>query len=201
MGQPDEQQHPLGREAAETVFGVLGALGVRRAEGAVATRMVVAAGAAILTGAHLAVVGAMAVAVDEPLLVPSLGPTVFLLVFAPKLNVTRPRNIVGGHAIAIVAGVAARYAFGIYGSGPAMNGGFAWVEMGAAAGALAVTALLTSSSDLTHPPCAASALVVGLGLVEDAVDLAALGSGVVLVTLLGAVVARVAGLRLGSQAR
>ena len=201
MSPPEQLPHPVGREAAETVFGLLDAAGVRRPDGGATTRVVVALGAAVLTGVHLTAVGAVAAAADEPLLVPSLGPTVFLLVFAPRLKVTRPRNILGGHALAIGAGVATRYVFGLYGEGLALTGDFRWVEMVAAVAALALTALMTSGVDLPHPPSAATALVVGLGLVEGVIDLGALGAGVLLATLMGGVVARTAGLRLGSQAR
>lgn len=196
-----EASHPVGREAAETVFGLLAAVGVRRPEGEWAARVVVACGAAVVVGVHFGALGVAAVAADEPMLVPSLGPSVFLLVFAPLLKVAHPRSTVGGHLVGLLAGLAGRMVFGLYGTGPALTGPFQPSEAAAAVVAVALTALLTALLDVTHPPSAATALVVGLGLIERPAGLAALAGGVVMVVALGSVTARVAGFRLGSRAR
>lgn len=201
MPDVDEPPHPLDREASETVFGLLAAIGVGRPRGPLGVRVAVACGAGVIVGVQLAVVGMVAVAGNEPMLVPSLGPTVFLLVFAPTLKVARPRSTVGGHLVGLLAGVGGRMVFGLYGTGPALAGPFGLAEVAAAVVAVTLTALLTALLDVTHPPSAATALVVGLGLIEQPSGLAALVGGVLLVVALGGLTARAAGLPLGSRAQ
>lgn len=180
MSDAQQRPHPLDREASDVVFGLLERVGISAPKNRSVMRFVVAAGAALIVGVHLTVVGAVAVVFNEPMLVPSIGPTVFLLVFAPTLKVARPRNGVGAHLVAILAGVAGRGLFGLYGAGSALAGGLSLAEMSAAVVAVTLTALVASVLDLTHPPSGATALVVGLGLIEGPWGLAALASGVVL---------------------
>lgn len=87
MPEEQERPHPLDREASDIVFGLLDRAGIPAPSDRAPVRFVVAGVAALIVGVHLAVVGAVAVAFVEPMLVPSIGPTVFLLVFAPTLKV------------------------------------------------------------------------------------------------------------------
>ncbi|MFM8894790.1 MAG: HPP family protein [Actinomycetales bacterium] len=66
--------------------------------GAVIWRVV--AGTAITT----TILGLAAAGLAEPLIFPSLGPTIFLLLFLPLNVMSAPRNVIAGHGIGMASG-------------------------------------------------------------------------------------------------
>lgn len=138
---------------------------------------------------------AIAVAVDEPLVFPSLGPTVYALLHKPWARISAPRSIVLGHAAGIAAGVVALWAFGLLDAPVPMDGPVSWARAAAAALSVGLTLGTTTGLDIAHPPAAATTLIVSLGFITRPGDLLMILVAVVALAVLGATVHRVAGLR------
>ena len=140
-------------------------------------------------GAHagllLAVTGVAAVLTGHPFLFPSLGPSAYLLATAPSAAVTHPRNVFGGHAVGVVAGLLATNL---------LSPGLVMIEPTAplsptmlrlAASAVLSVALTTGGMLATgyeHAPACATTLIVALGLLSTPTE-GAIVLGAVLVLL------------------
>ncbi|PSP64676.1 hypothetical protein BRC77_03195 [Halobacteriales archaeon QH_8_64_26] len=68
-------------------------------------------GTSLHTGLLIAVLGVLAWATGFPALFPSLGPSAFVLARVPNGEVSKPRRVLGAHAIGVVAGLLAYQAF------------------------------------------------------------------------------------------
>jgi CBS-domain-containing membrane protein len=87
---------------------------------------------------------------DLPLLIGSLGASAVLLYGAPRSPLAQPRNLLGGHIVSALVGVACFQAFG----------GVPWLAAGSAvAGAIA----LMHVTRTLHPPGGATALIAVVG--------------------------------------
>ncbi len=142
----------------------------------------------------IAIVALAAAVVDEPLVFPSLGPTAYLLSVAPTARTTEPRNIVVGHLLGVVGGVAALVLFGLTDAGSAFAEGMNLRRSGAAAVSLGLTAALMIWLDADHAPAGATTLIVSLGILTTPSQLAALMVAVVFLAYQGVAVNRAAGI-------
>src|SRR5579883_298173 len=96
---------------------------------------------AFLTGSSsIAVMALAAWATRQPLIFPSLGPTAFLIFYAPRSPPACPRNALVGHAIAVACGYLSLLAFGLRHAPPALARGITLPWVGAAALSLGMTA-------------------------------------------------------------
>lgn len=141
--------------------------------------------AALLCLVVLAAAGAVGLAVRQPWLFPSLGPTVMLFFASPSEPASRPVNTLVGHVVAIIVGYGSFLAFGLAGSAPAPVGGLTPAYVAAGAVAVAVTTLVLHVLRLPHPPAGASTLIVSLGILAQPLQLADMVGAVVLVTVAG----------------
>lgn len=138
-----------------------------------------AAGASVLV---LSGLGALAIAFGEPLLFPSVGPTVMVLAERPRSASAHPRNVLVGHLVGVAAGVAALGVFGLW-SHPAVTvEGVTVARVAAAALSLAATSLLLELVHAPHAPAGATTLIVSLGLLTSLNALLAILAAVVFVT-------------------
>jgi len=87
---------------------------------------------------------------DLTLLIGSFGASAVLLYAAIKSPLAQPRNLIGGHIIAGIVGVACYKLFG----------GTLWIA-GALAASLAIVAMLLTKT--LHPPAGATALIAVIG--------------------------------------
>ena len=87
---------------------------------------------------------------DLTLLIGSFGASAVLLYAAIKSPLAQPRNLIGGHIIAGIVGVACYKLFG----------GTLWMA-GALASSLAIVAMLLTKT--LHPPAGATALIAVIG--------------------------------------
>jgi CBS-domain-containing membrane protein len=133
----------------------------------------------------LALTGVVGIALKQPWLFPSLGPTVMLFFESPEQPSSRPLNTLVGHAVGIVAGVACLYAFGLQGQPSAPEAGLTPSYLLAAATSVAVTTLVLTFLRLPHPPAGASTLIVSLGILTQPPQLASMMAAVLLITLAG----------------
>jgi len=148
----------------------------------------------IVAGGLLLGVGAVGLLVGKPWLLPSLGPTAVLLAVSPAHPTARPWNIFVGHLGGLLAGFAAVFILGAQAAPVVLTDGeLVAARVVAAAIAVALTVLLGDVLRASHPPAAATALLVALGsiatlekalwVVAGAAVIAILGEGVRLARL------------------
>jgi hypothetical protein len=124
--------------------------------------------AAVTSVIVLAGLGALAIAFRQPLLFPSVGPTVMVLAERPRSASAHPRNVVLGHLVGVAAGVAALVVCGLWSQPSVMVDGVTVPRIAAAALSLAVTSLLLQLLHAPHAPAGATTLIVSLGLLKSA---------------------------------
>jgi CBS-domain-containing membrane protein len=117
------------------------------------------------------VVGLLGLIVGLPWLVPSIGPSAVLVAVTPSHPTARAWNTVIGHAGGIIAGFAAVAVFGAV-SAPTVLGDHQLVPSRVAAAVLAVglTVAIGFLARASHPPAAATTLLVALGSIASLRD-------------------------------
>jgi CBS-domain-containing membrane protein len=155
-------------------------------------RRVVAAYVFINSGLAIAVMAGLAMASDQPFVFPSLGPTAFLLFYSPLAPNAAPRSCFFGHLIGALSAYFALVVFGLTNVLPDLYD-ITPARIGALALALALTLALMAWLDIPHAPAGATTLIVALGLLRTPEQLAILMLAVVLLTIQGFVINRLAG--------
>lgn len=135
-----------------------------------------------------------AYATGSPFIFPSLGPTAFLLFYAPLTPAASPRNTLGGHLIGALAGYLSLAVFGLLDVAFVPGGPISGARIGAAALSLGVTSGAMAWLRVPHPPAGATTLIVALGILRTPGQLAVLMLAVVLLVIQGFVINRLAGL-------
>jgi CBS-domain-containing membrane protein len=141
--------------------------------------------ASVLCLVVLAGAGAVGLALQQPWLFPSLGPTVMLFFESPQQNASRPRNTLVGHAVGLAAGIGALYAFGLWDEPPASVSGLSGAYLLAGAVSVAVTTLVLTMIRTPHPPAGATTLIVSLGILTGPTAWASMAGAIVLITVVG----------------
>jgi CBS-domain-containing membrane protein len=141
----------------------------------------------------IALSGALAWAVDEPLVFPSLGATAFLFFETPMAEVASPRNTLVGHYVGAAVATVWLFAFGLQDNASALVEGFSVERAAAVALSVACTGGILRLLRAAHPPAGATTVIVSAGLLHTAHQLAALAAGVALLTLTAHVMNRVLG--------
>ncbi|SFC16762.1 HPP family protein [Halobiforma haloterrestris] len=130
-------------------------------------------GTTLHTGLLLSTTAVVAWLSGLPTLFPSLGPSAFVLAMFQDSDATSPRRVLGGHAIGVVAGLAAYHllAPGLAMTATTAPGSLAGLRL-AASGVVATT--LTAggmlATDTRHPPACATTLIVSLGLLSTVLE-------------------------------
>jgi hypothetical protein len=129
--------------------------------------------------------GALSLATKRPWLIASLGPSAMLLASNPGHPTTRFHAIVLGHLTAFVSAWLALLLMGAS-QAPALGADLSPARVWAGAFAIALAAVVQPSLKAYHPPAAATALLVTLGVHKPTMknSVAMLG-GVLLVAVLG----------------
>lgn len=140
--------------------------------------------------AVLAAVGTVGLLVKQPLLFPSLGPTAMLIFDSPRQKSGSARNTLVGHGVAILAGAACGYLFGLADQPPVLQEGITGARIAAATTSVALTVLVMRLLSCVHPPAGATTLIVSLGLLISITELLAIAAAVLLVTGFGVVLNR-----------
>lgn len=130
--------------------------------------------------------GLLGFAFHRPWLFSSLGPTAFQTTEYPELKSSRIYNVFVGHFIAIGMGFAALAIMGGW-SAPAVASThhLALMRVWTAVVAIALTLLGTMIVHASHPPAAATTLLVALGSHQTARAALTLVIGIVIVGVLG----------------
>jgi CBS domain-containing membrane protein len=139
----------------------------------------------------LALIGLLAWRTGQPLLFPSLGPTLMLVVEAPTHPSSRPLNVAVGHFVGLGVGFFAISVTGLMGAPPVTEAGTNGARVLAAALALGLTTAILRLVGRSHPPAGATTLIVALGLLDSPSELAAMSISFLLLTALCAALVRV----------
>ncbi len=137
--------------------------------------------------------GLAAYLAKQPLLFPSLGPTALLFFERPMAPTSSPRNALIGHAVAIGAGALSLALFGLLDNPSILVEDVAPARVGAGALSVALTGAVLLLLNASHPPTGATTLIVSLGFLQTPPEMAALMAGVVLLTVVGWLLNRAAG--------
>jgi CBS-domain-containing membrane protein len=140
-----------------------------------------AAYSAVLSLVVLAASGAIGLALASPWLFPSLGPTVMLFFGAPEHPTSRPVNAAVGHAVAIAAGVACLFLFGMNGKPSAPSAGLTPGYVLAGALSVALTAFVLHVLRLQHPPAGATTLIISLGVIATPIGILSMAAAIAFV--------------------
>lgn len=142
----------------------------------------------------IALLAMLAVFTNSPFVFPSLGPTAYLLFFAPLAETSTPRNTILGHAIGLICGYAA-YAFTGAASLPfGVHPGVYWPRILAAALSLSATGAFMVLLRAGHPPAGATTLIVSLGIISKPKELVIIEAAVFILVAQALVINRLAGL-------
>jgi CBS-domain-containing membrane protein len=144
-----------------------------------------AAYAGLLCLIVLAISGAVGLALKQPWLFPSLGPTVMLFFESPEQPSSRPVNAIVGHFVGILVGVLCLLAFGLSGQPSVPQGGLTVPYLIAGALSVALTTIILTLLKLPHPPAGATTLIVSLGILTTPPQLLSMAGAVVLITVAG----------------
>ena len=121
-------------------------------------------GVSTYLGFHLVALGLLSWVTGQPFLIPSLGPSIFLLGTLPDDEMNYPRRIIAGQFIGAVAGFVSFHLIvgGIEPATPALS-----LEVLRQVFSSFAAALLTTFGmylgDVQHPPAYATTLIVSLG--------------------------------------
>jgi hypothetical protein len=134
----------------------------------------------------LLVVGVLGLVAGSPWLVPSLGPTAVLIALTPVHPTARSWNTFVGHLGGLLAGFVAVAILGAA-AAPTVMGDHVLVpvRVGAAVIAIALTMVVGSLARASHPPAAATTLLVALGGIATLDQSVALMAGVATITVVG----------------
>jgi hypothetical protein len=134
----------------------------------------------------VALVGIAGLLVGRPWLVPSLGPTAYLQAATPAHPSARAWNAIVGHLAGLAAGFVAVLLVDAWNAPtPLTDHELAGVRVAAAAISIGLTLLLAEVLQASHPPAAATALLVALGSIVTPVDAANLMAGVAILAIVG----------------
>ena len=141
----------------------------------------------------MAVSGLAAYVFKQPLLFPSLGPTALLFFEQPLAKLSSPRNTLIGRLVAILAGALSLAIFGLLDHPSILEEGVTLARVGAGALSVALTGAVLLLLRSSHPPTGATTLIVSLGFLHTPREMVVLMIGVVLLTVIGWVINRAAG--------
>jgi CBS-domain-containing membrane protein len=143
----------------------------------------------------IAILTGLAKLFQTPFIFPSLGATAFLVFFTPTTPAASPRNTLCGNAVGIACGYGALWVAGLQHAGPAIVSELGWTRILAVSLALATTAASMILLNVPHPPAAATAMIVALGVVTRPAYVVVLEAAVALLVGQAIVINRLTGVR------
>jgi CBS-domain-containing membrane protein len=185
---------PIGGDMAAIVFGLTRRMRLDSLTAKHSSVFVLGLFAFVNGVIAIGIMAFVALVTGQPFIFPSLGPTAFLLFYTPLLAAASPRNTVCGHAIGAAAGYLALVVFGLTNAPPALATSVTGARVGAAALSLGLTSGAMVWARVPHPPAGATTLIVSLGILHKPEQLLVLMLAVVLLTVQGFVINRLAGI-------
>lgn len=159
--------------------------------------------APIASGFLMLTVGLLGLAFHQPWLFPSLGPTAFLQAEQPDQKTARFHNTVVGHLCGLAAGLLAVMVLGAATAPPVLaTGELTPVRVWASVLAIALNMLLGFLLKASHPPAAATTLLISLGGFKPTVsDATQVVIGVLIVASVGEILRRIRLKAMSSKAK
>lgn len=148
--------------------------------------------ATLIGGFLILAVGVIGLSTGQPWLFPSLGPTAYLQVENPGLPSARIYNTIVGHYVGIVAGLIGIAIFGMWTTPSVLMSHQllpGWV--GAATISVALTIIINMFLRSSHPPAAATTLLVSLGAFKTPPQILSIIIGVLILAILGEILRRI----------
>lgn len=142
----------------------------------------------------IALLSLLALMTHSPFVFPSLGPTAYLFFFTPLAESASPRNAVLGHAIGLLCGFAAYKITGMHSFPQGFAGEVYWPRILASALALSSTGAVMVLLRVSHPPAAATTMIVSLGVLAKPEYLPIIEAAVLLLATQAFAINRLAGL-------
>jgi hypothetical protein len=140
----------------------------------------------IVSGFLILTAGLLGIAFHRPWLFSSLGPTAFQTTEYPELKSSRIYNVFAGHFIAIGMGFAALAIMGGWAApGVTSSHHLTLMRVWTAVIAIALTLMGTMVVRASHPPAAATTMLVALGSYQTAHAALTLIIGIVIIGVLG----------------
>jgi hypothetical protein len=140
----------------------------------------------VVAGILILIVGLIGLAFGQPWLFPSLGPTAYLQVEQPGMKAAQFYNTFVGHMIGMGAGFLGILILNAWNAPIVLSTGeLTMPRVGAAAIAIAVTLAVNSLLRASHPPAAATTLLVALGSMQTADKALKIFIGVLILAVLG----------------
>lgn len=146
-------------------------------------RTVLAVVAGINGAISMLLLAVVAVLTDAPFIFPSAGASAFILFYRPLVEAASPRNTLLSHLLGVFAGWFSLFIFGLTDAGTAFDQAADWRRLAAVSLAVGLTCGLMVRLRVAHPPAAATALVVAMGLMPSLGQLPWLMAGVSLLVL------------------
>lgn len=194
MTEPEPKSGPIGGQMNTVVLGLAQRLRIPALIERHSSTRVMGAFALVNGVISIGVMAATAWITGSAFVFPSLGPTAFLLFYTPTQASASPRNTFFGHLIGAAAGYLSLVVFNLTEAAPALASGVTLPRVGAAALSLGLTAGLMVWTRVPHPPAGATTLIVSLGILRTPSELVVLMVAVVLLTVQGFVINRLAGI-------
>lgn len=189
-----DRLHPIGGEMSDVLLGLFHRFQLTELIRYHNSTVVLAIFSLVNGFVSIALMAVAALVTRAPFVFPSLGPTAFLLFYTPRAPAASPRNTIFGHLIGALAGWLSLVIFGLTAAPPALSAGVDWPRVGAAALSLAATSFLMVLLRVPHPPAGATTLIVSLGLLPHLWQLGVLMLAVILLTIQGFTINRLAGI-------
>ena len=134
--------------------------------------------------ASMIILGTAAHLTSWALIFPSLGPTIFLLFYAPSSAMSAPRNAIAAHIAGALIGWACFAVLLFLDPSASLLPQTALPRIIAAAVALGICGILMSFSGIVHPPAASTTLIAGLGMINSLITVLFMAISVILLCLL-----------------
>ncbi len=148
--------------------------------------------APVMGGFLILFAGIIGLIAGQPWLFPSLGPTAYLQVETPELESAHFYNTIVGHYVGIVAGLIGITIFNLWATPSVLvSHELLPVWVGAAAIAIFLTIVINMFLRSSHPPAAATTLLVALGAFRTPSQISALIAGVLIIAVVGGVLRRI----------
>jgi CBS-domain-containing membrane protein len=189
-----DREHPIGGEMSHIVHGLLTRARLSWLTRHYARTPVLAIFSFINGCISIGLMSTLALITGSPFIFPSLGPTAFLFFYTPRAPSASPRYTLVGHTIGVLAGYFSLVVTGLTTAGPALAVGVTWPRVIAAALSLGLTSGLMVLFKSPHPPAGATTLIVSLGLITKPSLLLVLLIAVMVLTLQGLAINRLAGI-------
>ena len=146
----------------------------------------------IVAAGLIALMGVIGLIVGRPWNGPSIGPTILLVTLSPAHPTARAWNVLAGHLGGLAAGIAAVTLLGAQNAPSVLETGeLTAVRVAAAVLAIGLTVAAGMLLRASHPPAAATTLLVALGAIRTPPQVLATICAVILVAILGELIRHV----------